>query len=131
MRSTGRKLLTAGLVALYGGISLLGYGLHELAPAHHHALPAYLADSCHHHDHADRTHHDQHATGQPFAAGLCDAHECDICVFLAQIRSERPLVTVPVIWQPCVAGAIITLPAATSQATLGLPVPRGPPALVG
>ena len=134
MRRFGRKLLTVGLVALYGGISLLGYGLHELAPAHHHGSLSQVAahDHCHgdhcHGDHAD--HDDRHGPATT-SATLCDSHECDVCVFLAQMRSERPLVVAGVGWQYFVGDAVIVAPRIASQTILGLHIPRGPPTLVG
>ena len=48
MRSLPRKLLTAGLLAIYGGIAVLGYGLHELSPPGHHHGPA-ASSVCHVH----------------------------------------------------------------------------------
>jgi hypothetical protein len=129
MRKIGRKLLTAGLIALYGGISLLGYGLHELTPAHHHGLLGQVAA----HAHDDGDHADHHGRQAPTSTVpvLCDWHECDVCVFLAQMRSERPPVVAEVAWQHFVADAVIAAPYFVSQTILGLHVPRGPPTLVG
>jgi hypothetical protein len=142
MRIIGRKLLTAGLVALYGGISLLGYGLHELTPCHHHGPFGQVASHahCHYHahGHGDHTHcHDEHAElgnaqdQMPAVSDLCGSHDCDVCVFLAQINCDRPLVAAEVMWQDFVAEAVIVAPRIASQTILGLHIPRGPPTFVG
>jgi hypothetical protein len=136
MRIIGRKLLTAGLVALYGGISLLGYGLHELAPAHHHhAELGHSAHACQHcsgHEHCDPAANDDLAAESAAIGNAAhDSHECEICVFLAQMRSEQPLVVAEIAWQHFVADAVIVAPRIASQTILGLHIPRGPPTLVG
>lgn len=121
MQKTGRKLLTTSLVALYGAVALLGYGLHELAPAHlHHHV------ECHAHAHAGCIHSHGHAPIQ-VTPGISDSHECDVCVFLDQIQSERPQFHTQIVWQPTVADVAAAAPRIVSQAVPGLHAPRGPP----
>jgi hypothetical protein len=130
MRRIGRKLLTGGLVALYGGISLLGYGLHELVPGAHHGPCDDVASHDHcHGDHAE--HHDGRHVPASNAPVLCDSHDCEICAYLAQINSERPSAAARFAWQHFVAIAENAAPHITSQTILGLHVPRGPPTIVG
>ncbi len=139
MRILGRKLLTAGLVALYGGIALLGYGLHELSPVHQHAAignssvghGAIGHAAGHVHSHGKCASHVHRHAPIPVAPGYSDSHECDVCVFLDQMRSERPQLVSDVVWQHIVADTVIASPRIVSQTVLGLHAPRGPPMLVG
>jgi hypothetical protein len=135
MRTLPRKLLTAGLLAIYGGIAVVGYGLHDLAPGHHHGP----AGECMAHDHGHDGHsHDacdsllhRRAASSPCGESISDSHECEICLFLAQIRSERPTLAAEVVWQFQVAAVTVDTPHILSQAVAGLHAPRGPPILVG
>jgi hypothetical protein len=135
MPSLLRKLLTAGLLAIYSGIAVLGYGLHELAPGHHHGP----AGECLAHDHghgghghgACESHSHSHAASSPCGESISDSHECEICVFLAQIRSERPTLATEIVWQYQVAAVDVETPRILSQAIPGLHAPRGPPNQIG
>jgi hypothetical protein len=128
VRRAGRKLLILSLMALYGSVSLLGYGLHELSPAHQHA---HATGTPHAHSHAGCSHHHHHAYPLiPDRPGLSDAHDCDICQLLHQLRSELPQIVAFDGWQPLqteIAGVARVQP---SRAQAGLHVPRGPPAIV-
>jgi len=124
MRFLPRKLLTAGLLAIYGGIAVLGYGLHEFAPAHHHGA---VAEFVCHGDCGGHAHQHLATSGK----SLTSSHECEICVFLDQLRSERPMLTAEVVWQHHVAAVYAATPRIIFQATPGLHVPRGPPILIG
>lgn len=126
MRNLGRKLLTATLTALYGGIALLGYGLHELAPHHHHhpAAPAHSHAGCTH------AHHHRHAP-PPATPGFSDSHECEVCAFLDQHQSDRPQLAVEVAWQPTITAVAAATPQFSPITSIGLAAPRGPPALAG
>jgi hypothetical protein len=125
MRLLLRKLPNFALLAVYGGVAVLGYGLHELSSVdhHHHGMTAVpcAAHSGHHHDHG------------PAPAGAClgNLHECDVCEFLSQIRSEQPQLYAADVWQHLVAAVTFTVPQSCSQTTLGLHAPRGPPVFVG
>jgi hypothetical protein len=134
MRSLPRKLLTAGLLALYGGIALLGYGLHDLAPGHVHGA----AGECvaHDHDHGDHSHgacesHSHHHAAIPTGKSLTSSHECEICIFLQQMRSERPTLTAEFVWQHLFAAVTIETPRIVLLAVPGLHAPRGPPMQFG
>ena len=129
MRSFPRKLLTAGLLALYGGIAVLGYGLHDLAPGHvHGAAGEHVA---HDHDHGACESHSHHHAAIPTCKSLTSSHECEICIFLSQMRSERPTFSAEVVWQFQVAKVGIETPHILSQAIPGLHAPRGPPIQIG
>ncbi|HEY4231816.1 MAG TPA: hypothetical protein VGM76_00175 [Lacipirellulaceae bacterium] len=120
MRRIPHQFLTGLLLAIYGGISLLGYGLHELVPEdahHHHGLP--LAHQ---------------GSGPPaFKTGgsVDDDHDCDICVFLDQARSAQPQIQTAIVWQHLVAAVEIAAPRITSQTTELSHAPRGPPIILG
>jgi len=134
MPSLPRKLLTAGLLAIYGGIAVLGYGLHELAPGHHHGPAGECVAHDHDHDHGDCSddvcHSHDHAVS-PSGKSISDSHECEICVFLDQIRSERPTLAADVVWYYQVAAVGVETPHILSQAVPGLHAPRGPPNQIG
>ena len=89
MRRIPHQLVTGLLLAIYGGIAVLGYGLHELAP-----------DDAHHHHHGLAAAH-QEPGPLAFRSGgsVDDDHDCDICAFLDQARSDRPQVATSIIWQ--------------------------------
>jgi hypothetical protein len=119
MRRIPQKLVARLLVALYGGIALLGYGLHELAPAedhHHHALGLAVAD----------------AGPLSVRSGHIDAdHDCDICAFLDQARGDQPQVATGIVWQHVVAAVEVVTPPIVSQTAEFSHVPRGPPTHLG
>ena len=128
-----RKLLTAGLAAYYGGIALLGYGLHELSPAHNHGASGTVVTHAHSHSHCvGHSHRHTHApkTPAPGVPGISDSHECEICVFLDQLRGERPQLAVAIHWQHFTVEVVSSTPEDFSQAILGLHSPRGPPGLI-
>jgi hypothetical protein len=130
VRKAGRKLLIVSLMALYGGVSLLGYGLHELSPAHQHAH-ANGAPHAHLHSHAGCSHHHHHAHPPvPDRPGWSDAHDCDICHLLDQLRSELPPIVVIDAWQKLETEILAVSAIPTAAGVAGLHVPRGPPALV-
>jgi hypothetical protein len=135
MRSFPRKLLTAGLLAIYGGIAVLGYGLHDLAPGQvHSAAGEHVAHDHGHGDHshgAGDGHSHSHAASSPSGKSISDSHECEICIFLSQMRSERPTFSAEVVWQFQVAAVAVETPCIVSQAICGLHAPRGPPIQIG
>ena len=121
MRRIPHQLVTGLLLAIYGGIAVLGYGLHELAP-----------EDAHHHHHGLAVAHQE--SGPPaFRSGgsADDDHDCDICVFLDQARSDRPQVATSIIWQRFVAAIDVVAPRISSQTTHVSHAPRGPPAYIG
>jgi hypothetical protein len=128
MRFSAGKLLTSLLLALYGSVSLLGYGLHEIAGVHHHdhGVPAVAAQVGHHHHHGPCSHHHGPAGGS-----LTHAHDCEICVFLDQVRSEVPQLATAEFTEQLIADAVVAAPRVFSETAIGLHAPRGPPALVG
>jgi hypothetical protein len=120
MRRISHNLVTGLLLFLYGGISVLGYGLHELVPEdghHHHALAAVQQE------------------GAPLAfksgGGIDDDHDCDICAFLDQARSAQPQIQSAIVWQHLVAVVEQVTPRIASQTFEHSHVPRGPPVLFG
>jgi hypothetical protein len=130
MRFFGRKRLSWVLLALYGSVGVLGYGLHELSAVdhHHHGQVAHAGHQHHHHcGHGPCSGHDR----GPADAGIGSVHDCQVCEFLDQIRSERPAVVTGIVWQQLVAAVSVTAPRFSSEPILGLHVPRGPPTLVG
>jgi hypothetical protein len=127
VRFSGRKLLILSLLALYGGVSLLGYGLHELSPAHQHA---HSTGTPHPHSHAGCSHHHHAHPPVPDRAGLSDAHDCDICQLLDQLRSELPQIAAMDSWQLLRTEIPAVLAIQPFKSPAGLPVPRGPPTLV-
>lgn len=127
MRRAGRKLLILSLMALYGSVSLLGYGLHELSPAHQHA---HSTGTPHAHSHAGCSHHHHHSLPPiPDRPGLSDSHDCDICQLLDQLRSELPQIAAVGDWQPLRADIPSVSANRPVKALGGLHVPRGPPAI--
>jgi hypothetical protein len=121
MRRLPHQLVTGLLLAIYGGIAVLGYGLHELVPE----------DGHHHHFALAAGEHADEAPAFRAGSGIDDDHDCDICVFLDQARSAQPQVQAAIIWQPLVAAVEIEAPRLTSQTKLVSHAPRGPPAFVG
>ena len=162
MRFLSRKLLTLALVASYGGIALVGQGLHYLAPhaGHHHGLQVVECshedgDGHHHHHghvHGHHSHtqagHDHHACvmkpsaradgcaghecgkndGLVLASSRCDTHShlCEICAFLLQLRSERPVLA-SAVSQPLAEAAVCVPTLLYTPTSLGLHRLRGPP----
>jgi hypothetical protein len=141
MRSTVRKLLTGSLLATYVGISVLGQGLHLLAPDHghpHHGLQIVTCATpdhcdgggcCHHHDDSDQ---DRAVAGQFVTAsgGAYDSHNCEICEFLFQAVSQPPQIADVPDLHPLVAVAALPHHKIYSSAILGLHAARGPPQLL-
>lgn len=128
MLRIGRKLLTASLLAIYSCIALVGYGLHELSPAHRHGN---APGEVHAHSHARCTHHHHHSHAPvPERPGCSDAHECDICVFLDQVRSDSLQLVAIDAWQPFVSDIAIVQVLRISEPVLGLYDSRGPPSLI-
>jgi hypothetical protein len=145
MRPIYRQLITVTLLALYGAVGLLGHGLHLLSGEDHHHIGRHVVrcsdhgeeHSHHHHHHADHRHHHpatadeaERDTGLGMASSDCvpHCHDCQICAFLLQVRSEQPTV-VTVVFSTQVVGAV---PAALQRSYLPISVgphaPRGPPA---
>jgi len=120
------------LLSLYGGVALLGYGLHELSAVdhHHHGHTAHAGPHHHHHDGPCSKHHHHQALADSLA-WLGPVHDCPVCEFLDQVRSERPAVIAGVVWQHFVAAVSVTTPRFSAEPILGLHVPRGPPVLAG
>ena len=144
-----RRFLSGAIAAIYGCISLLGPGLHMLSGGdglhvgsqvvecaehdHHHS---------HHHDDCELHEHGEHATtahtasrssSSEIASQACDmhAHDCDVCQFLGQTRSQTPAMAAA-ISRPL---AVASWPSITqdhlSAAPLGPQAPRGPPCVRG
>jgi hypothetical protein len=122
MRRIPKKLVTGMLLTIYGGIAVLGYGLHELVP-----------EDGHHHHHLTFAAAGQASSETAFRAGggVDDDHDCDICVFLDQARSVQPQIQAAIIWQHLVAAVEIKAPRLNSQTIEFCFAPRGPPALLG
>jgi hypothetical protein len=127
VRRAGRKLLILSLMALYGSVSLLGYGLHELSPAHQHA---HASGKPHTHSHAGCSHQHHAHPPIPDRPGLSDAHDCDICQLLDQLRSELPQIAAVGDWRPLLAEIPSVSANRPVKAPAGLHVPRGPPAII-
>jgi hypothetical protein len=121
MRQLPKQLVTGVLLAIYGGIALLGYGLHDLVPeeAHHHHHGLTAAD------------HEPGPLAFRSGGSVDDDQDCDICIFLDQTRSDKPQVVASIIWQHLVAAVDVVVPRVSSQATLVAHAPRGPPAFIG
>jgi hypothetical protein len=146
-----RKFVICSLLTAYGAVALLGHGLHWLSldERHHHgfhlAHAAPSAESHAHHHHAgSHGHHNHHGTHHqhcspaadcdretPFEIAAIDefnhAHDCDICSFLLQIRSERPQVAAVIVCHSIVAAVPGTVQRSYSPVTLGPHAARGPP----
>jgi hypothetical protein len=121
MRRIPHQVVTGLLLAIYGGIAVLGYGLHELVP-----------DGAHHHHHSLAAAH-QESGPLAFRSGgsVDDDHDCDICAFLDQARCDRPQVATSIIWQHLIAAIDVAAPRVSSQTALVSHAPRGPPAYIG
>jgi hypothetical protein len=127
MRNLGQKLLSFSLLALYGGIALLGHGLHEFAPHHH----ADVASHSHAHPGCSHAHHHHHHAPAPETPGVTDHHDCEVCALLDQHRGEQPSVATEIASQPLVTQAVTITPQTTGVIPLGPTAPRGPPAFAG
>jgi hypothetical protein len=139
MRCVCRRLLISALLVMYTGISLVGHGLHWLSSAdhHHHGLSAVCSpDRVHSHNdcvhHGHNSAHVVDADGQTrpsvaASAGVSECHDCDICAFLFQARSQSPQVAMIVSSQPVIAALAIPLHDFYSPTSLGPHAPRGPP----
>jgi hypothetical protein len=128
MQRSIRKLLVATFTVLYGGVAILGYGLHELSPAHLHGhVHADASGHGHAHSHCGHHHHSHSHVPQSNSAGWSDAHECEICLLLSQTLSDSPSVVAVDWWQPCVAPVLTFGSETPSDPSLTLHAPRGPP----
>jgi hypothetical protein len=150
MLTVCRKSVTCSLLAAYGAVALLGQGLHWLSldERHHHGL--HLAGGIqhaeshadhhhggshgHHHHHCHHHHHDSPACSEskkPFEVAAIDefyhSHDCDICSFLLQIRSERPQLAAGIVCHSLVAAVPGAVQRSYSPVTLGPHAARGPP----
>jgi hypothetical protein len=128
VRRAGEKLLIFSLLALYGGVALLGYGLHELSPAHQHA---HANSTPHEHSHAGCSHHHHQSPAPiPDLPGWSDSHDCDICQLLDQMRGELPQIASVEVWRPLATdlSAVDVLSPTTEMC--GFAAPRGPPAVI-
>jgi hypothetical protein len=138
-----RRFLSYLLLAIYGGISILGDGLHLLTheAGHHHGLyvACYVA-----HGHADADHGNCHDPGcsasdvadyylssseRGVAASDCAncSHVCEACAFLGQALSQPAELAAPIDWQPLVVAAASRPQPIYSPGSLGPHAPRGPP----
>ena len=142
MTRTARNLVAFAVIAAYGGISLLGHGLHWLLPedGHHHGheiVRCAVHGSDHHHGHHHHTDESctqqgatlcetQHDESLSVTAGGCIAHshDCEICAFLALASSERPQISTLFIAQHLTGSAPLAEGPAYSSATLGWHSPR-------
>jgi hypothetical protein len=133
MSTTARKLLSHLLVALYGSVAILGYGLHELAPesGHHHHGLAHLGRVCGHgHVHSEGCHQEHKPLTAETTKHVYDSDECDVCVFLDQLRSEETQVQSAEVRHEFVAAVAHSEPQFHHPTSLGLHVARGPPAIL-
>lgn len=132
MRSV-RKMLGPTLLAIYASISLLGQGLHFLTPDDHHrggmTVSARISDECERGSCNDR--HDYVKRGYGSNVDLIAAdHDCDICEFLAQAKSQTPQIASPPDLPAVVVELQIRADEFSSPIILGLHAPRGPPQLL-
>jgi hypothetical protein len=138
VKSPVRKLLTYAITAVYGGLSLLGQGLHLLSEEHGPHFGGNVVECESHHGSHDAAacilnlagplEAEQSGVPQLRANGCVTySHACEVCEFLAQARSlppqlaaaiERPHVA---IIAPCVP------PSFSALINLGPHAPRGPP----
>ena len=132
MRPKHRHLLSYLLLATYAGISLLGDGLHELAPEvghHHHGLYVVTASQ----EHGLYDHHivSKNDAGPVLAASEfdVDAHLCEICAYIYQSLSQPAEVAASIDWQPLAVVAPSRPQPIYSPIQLGPQAPRGPPLL--
>lgn len=132
------------MLTIYGGISVLGDGLHMLMheAGHHHGLDVVCCET---HSHADADHHcDCHDPGcsasddadyclssaeRIVTASDCATHShvCEVCAFLIQALSQPAEVAAPIDWQPLVVAAASRPQPIYSPTSLGPHAPRGPP----
>lgn len=153
MRPFYRHFVTCSLLALYGGVALVGHGLHWLSSAdHHHHGPkvarcathdhAHAHGHCaHHHAHHHHPHHHDLANAgsadseKPLhfapSNGAAHSHECEICTFLVQLRGERPQLASTILGQHLVVVARAAMQRSYSLALLSPHAPRGPPIYLG
>jgi hypothetical protein len=143
MTFSPQKLATYLLLAIYGGIAVLGHGLHELSTAHHHHHDAHehAADGgCAHHHHGHTHKHTSQSRSddraEAFASvhgSLSDGHghACEICDFLDQNRSFPTDLPVDRASRPLAVAVSIAAPRIESLVIPGLYSPRGPPANSG
>ncbi len=148
MNPAARKILSLALLAAYGGIALLGQGLHVFAPhaGHHHGLEVVRCsihgdEHFHHHhdgecdhDHGPAKHADaKHSHGPVVTSRQCAAHShlCEICVFLLQLRSDRAVLTAGVDCQPVAVAAMLLPQRSYTPTIVGPHAPRGPPTSIG
>jgi len=147
MRSLTQKLSAWTLLAIYGGVALLGHGLHWLSPhEHHHHGLAHVQHSHagHSHTHGHGPHDDhgtcelaQQSTGPHPETGVrivsvaaADGHDCDICEFLAQARSQT-LKAQPAVVSTRLVSAVASAPQRPYTAiSLDSHSPRGPPMIM-
>jgi hypothetical protein len=143
-----RQIVTILLIAAYGGISILGHGLHWLAAhdGHHHGLEivrcSIHGDGHHHahaHDHGSQ-HCDSHKTPTVgsrnddalcLTAGGCIAHshQCEFCAFLTLASGNRPTLIEIALGQHLVGSAALAEQLPYVSTRLGWHPPRGPPSL--
>jgi hypothetical protein len=138
-----RRILSYVLLAIYGGISILGDGLHLLTheAGHHHGLNVVCRAI---HGHADADHDNCHNPECSFsdvaeygsssadkvvtASGCAsDSHVCEACAFLSQALSQPAEVAAPIDWQPLVVAAASRPESIYSPTSVGPHAPRGPP----
>jgi hypothetical protein len=147
MTRATRNIVAFALIAAYGGISLLGHGLHWLVPenGHHHGheiVRCAVHGSEHHHGHAHHADEScpqhgatlcetQHDESPSVTAGdyIAHSHNCEICAFLALASGERPQICALFIAQHVAGSVPLSEQLAHSSATFGWHSPRGPPCL--
>jgi len=154
MNSARRKLLTLSIMAGYGFVSVLGYGLHWFVPqhGHHHGLQV-VCTAPHDAEHVDHNrshtgvahhHHGHHhqgltsespqgtdQTAVALTASGCGAHAhlCEICAFLFHSRAEPTQWATAVVSQALIVGGVLApIQRLTSATSLSPHSPRGPPA---
>jgi hypothetical protein len=147
MANIRRQVVAIVLIAAYGGISILGHGLHLLAveDCYHQGLEVvrcsvHGAGHHHGHTHDDGSEHcGSHNTPSSeseddtlgVTAGGCVAHshQCEICAFLALVTGSRPNISEIAIGQQVIGSTLLVEQLSNLTALPGPHTPRGPPAI--
>jgi hypothetical protein len=133
MKFTSRQLVTCLLVAVYGGVSVLGEALHLLSPhdGHHHGFEVVHCkgqSASHEHDSHHGLGDNDGTTVVASHEGECDSHLCSVCTLLFQARSAAPqLPTEIFVWQHAVAAAMCPPQQSYIAVILGPHSARAPP----
>jgi hypothetical protein len=148
MSIISRQIVAIVVIAAYGGISILGHGLHWLAveEGHHHGLEVVRCsvhgDEPHHaHTHNSGSGHcsshktpscegDDDATLFVTAGGcIAHSHQCQICAFLALVSGSRPSMSEIATGQQAIGSTALVAQLTYFSSLPGWHTPRGPPSL--